>query len=61
MFLFFPAFSEPARRKAEVARRPGSHVPRRARAGLNHAAPPADLETRLRQAAKKAFRLMGED
>ena len=61
MFPLFPLFSESPRTKVEAIRRPGSQVPRNARARSSAATGAADMKARLRRAAKQAFRLMGED
>jgi hypothetical protein len=60
MFPFFPLFSEPARIKAKPVRR-GSREPQPSPRRQNLTTPAADMKARLRRAAKKAFRLMGED
>ena len=61
MFPFFPLFSEPARIKPEPVRKPDPHGPSRRPSRSNVRGQAADMKARLRDAAKSAFRLMGED
>jgi hypothetical protein len=60
MFPFFPLFSEPARIKAKPVHR-GSREPQPSARRHNVGTHAADMNVRLRRAAKHAFRLMGED
>ena len=60
MFPFFPLLSEPARIKPKRLHR-GSRESQPSPRRQNLATHAADMKARLRRAAKKAFRLMGED
>ena len=63
MFPFFSPTPEPARTKtkAEPVRSREARVPRRARTRSDDLVHAADMQARLRRAAKKAFWMMGED
>ena len=60
MFLLPLPFPD-LRKKHVPALVPGTRTPHRTRASANDARHTADFAARLRRAARKAFRMMGED